>query len=489
MTRVIPARSTILSLTGLLVISALSGCASTPATRLTTPAKTAGQAGFSAFVTLGPQGAPIARVITRAAQCPVIHIGDRDVAMDLRAAPAVLPLRPTRSDPANSKPSVFALRVCEKTIPPHTRTASVYGQPLPLPVADIRRIVVIGDTGCRLKKGDDDYQACNDSNQYAFSRVAAAAARWRPDLVIHVGDYLYRENRCPAGNTGCAGSPWGYGWDAWQADFFKPGAALLRAAPWVMVRGNHESCSRGGQGWWRFIDPRPLVAGRDCNDPANDDIGDFSAAYAVPLGDGAQIIVMDTADTINKPIAKGSIRAKKYSELYRQISMLAQQARYNIGVDHHPLLGFTAGRNAQGDVTLAPGNRGLQSVFGRINPLLLPPGIDLMLSGHIHVWEAVSFSSPYPAQFIAGFSGTQEDIVPLPAQLPAQSTPAPGAIVAHFSSWVNGFGFMTMERSGPDQWQVQIHDAAGKQVNACHVNGHIAVCDQSQVESPTPIQP
>jgi hypothetical protein len=50
-------------------------------------------------------------------------------------------------------------------------------------------------------------------------------------------------------------SPWGYGWDTWKADFFDPAQALLKAAPWVMVRGNHETCTRAGQGWWRFLDP------------------------------------------------------------------------------------------------------------------------------------------------------------------------------------------------------------------------------------------
>ena len=82
---------------------------------------------------------------------------------------------------------------------------------------------------------------------------------------------------------GCAGSPWGYGWDAWDADLFTPARPLLAAAPWIVVRGNHESCNRAGQGWWRFLDPRPLVPGRDCNDPANDGIGDFSDPYAIPF--------------------------------------------------------------------------------------------------------------------------------------------------------------------------------------------------------------
>ena len=106
-----------------------------------------------------------------------------------------------------------------------------------------------------------------------------------------------------------------------------------------------------------------------------------------------------------------------------------------------------------------------------------------MLSGHVHVWEALSFSSPHPTQFIAGFSGTQEDTVPLPTTLPAGSTPAIGAVVAHFSSWVNGFGYMTMERNGPDLWEVKIWSVAGKQMNACHIKGKQSICDVAQVQS------
>ena len=57
------------------------------------------------------------------------------------------------------------------------------------------------------------------------------ARSWKPDLVIHVGDYHYRENACPKDIAGCRDSPWGYGWDAWDADFFVPARPLLAAAP------------------------------------------------------------------------------------------------------------------------------------------------------------------------------------------------------------------------------------------------------------------
>lgn len=437
---------------------------------------------YSAFVIQGERGIALARVITDDTVCPSIRLNQRDLPMQLRAAAETIPLRATRSAAADSKPAAFPVLTCEAVIPDGTLSAAVYGQALPLPAKTVQRIVVIGDTGCRLKKSEAAYQACSDQRQYPFARIAAQAAKWKPDLVIHVGDYLYRENACPAGQTGCAGSPWGYGWDAWQADFFQPAAALLHAAPWIMARGNHESCSRAGQGWWRFLDPHPLIARSDCNQAVNDDIGDYSEPYAVPIGGATQILVFDTSNTVNKIIPQDDIRAIKYSRLYRQLAVLAQQSPYNIGVGHHPLLGVAAEQNVRGETVLLPGNRGLQSVFGRIDPELLPPGIQIMLSGHVHVWEALSFSSPQPTQFVAGFSGTEEDTVPLPSTLPANATPAVGAVVAHFSSWVNGFGYMTMERSGPGRWEVKIRNTDGKQMNACHVAGKHTVCDIAQVQ-------
>lgn len=272
-----------------------------------------------AYVVLGENGVPVARLLTSDAQCPSIRFDKREVRMSVRAVPESLPLRPTLSAPADSKPSVFPLLTCEKVIPRNTKSAMIGNLPLPLPPAEIKRIVVIGDTGCRLKKSDKAYQACNDSSLYPFAQVAAAAANWKPDLVVHVGDYHYRENACPADNPGCAGSPWGYGWDAWQADFFEPGAALLKAAPWVMVRGNHESCARAGQGWWRMIDPRPLLSARNCNDAANDNNGDFSDPYAVALGGGAQLIVLDTSNTTLGIVPSGDIRQIKYRDMYDKL--------------------------------------------------------------------------------------------------------------------------------------------------------------------------
>ena len=153
-----------------------------------------------------------ARVVTSASSCPVLRTDRGDTPMAVRAA-------------ADSK---FAL-ICSAAVPAGTKTATVSGAALPVPVADPARILVLGDTGCRLKGAV--LQACNDPAKWPFPELATAAASLKPDLVIHVGDYLYRESACPAGNQGCAGSPWGDNWTTWQADFFTPAAPLAGCRP------------------------------------------------------------------------------------------------------------------------------------------------------------------------------------------------------------------------------------------------------------------
>ncbi|MDF0491377.1 metallophosphoesterase family protein [Sphingomonas sp. H39-1-10] len=434
----------------------------------------------AAYVVMGPDGAAIARVVTTNTACPTLTTDGVPREMHVRAVPATEPLRPTQSRPDKSKPSAFPALTCEATIPNGAHSARIGGQTIPVPRKDARRIVVIGDTGCRLKASENAYQACNDPKQYRFAAIAAKAAAWKPDLVVHVGDYLYRENPCPAGNTGCAGTAWGYGWDAWNADFFAPAAPLLQAAPWIVVRGNHENCSRAGQGWWRFLDPRRLETTRDCNDPAQDQIGDTSAPYAIPIGGSAQIIVLDLAISGTKPIGQDDYRFTPFRDSYVELDRLVGQASYNIVAGHKPILAISGGEKPG---TLDGGTGGIQSVFQTLNPLLLPAGVDVLLSGHVHVWEQLSFSSPHPTQFITGFSGTQEDRVPLPAKPPANVAPGPGAIVDAFSSWVDGFGYMTMERKGPTSWKVKVWSVDSKVVNRCQIEGRRSSCRYAQVDT------
>jgi hypothetical protein len=441
------------------------------------------QSPLAAYVVLGPDGERIARVVTEIKDCPALFVDGHVMEMQVRVPAGTAPLRATASKPELTKPSAFPATVCEAVIPAAAKHVSVHSWNLPLPPKVIRRIVVIGDTGCRIKAADNAVQACNDPKAYPFAMVAEMAAKWKPDIVLHVGDYLYRENPCPDGSAGCQGSPWGYGLDAWRADFLDPAKPLLAAAPWIMVRGNHESCNRAGQGWHRLLDAYPFSASQSCDDPADDVKGDFADPFAVPLGQGAQIVNWDTSGAGSKLFAADDPHTTAYSANISRIAELAKTVPHTILTNHHPVLAVAAKTKKDGTIEIGTSNKSLDALLATADPKLYPAGIDLLLSGHVHVWEQLDFAGQYPSQIVTGFSGTQEDIVPLPEQLPADQEIEPGIKAAGFSSWVDGFGFMTLERTGPAAWKAEIHDGMGKVVNRCTIAGRISKCSIKQVHA------
>src|SRR5579862_3082554 len=177
------------------------------------PALTKAQLLSTAWVEVGEGGQAIARVVvTKIADCPSVDADGR-----------MLPMTPRIPIPAGFSPA------CEVIIPAGTASAKIPGQTLALPHKDPSLIAVIGDTGCRIK--GSEVQDCN--KEWPFEAVAKAALAAKPQLVIHVGDYLYREDPCPASEARkCGGSPYGYKWDTWNVDFFHPAAKLLAAVPW-----------------------------------------------------------------------------------------------------------------------------------------------------------------------------------------------------------------------------------------------------------------
>ena len=453
-----------------LAVFMLAACTTPPAPR---------DAGFAAgalytFVVLSAEGAPMARAITSAATCPTIELDGVARAMTVRALPGTMSLRPTVSPPSASKPSAFPVLTCEAAIPAGVARAAVDGRMLPLPRATPRAIVVLGDSGCRMADAGPMFQDCNDPVQWPFATIASTAAASAPDLVIHVGDYHYRENACPPANAGCAGSPWGYGWDVWEADFFAPAAKLLAAAPWIVVRGNHESCARAGQGWWRFLDPRPLAARQDCNDATDDAIGDFSEPYAVPLAPGSdtQFIVFDSSRVGVTPLRPGNVMYENYRVQFERAFALASRRPDTFFMDHHPVLAFAP--NPSTPASPYPGNAGLQSVLQALEPLtLFPSSINALISGHVHLFQVVGFSTPHPPQFVSGIGGDWVD-TRLPLPLPANLAPAPGAIVSSIAA-TNRFGFMTMQRAAA-RWTMTARDLTGAVMATCTLVGRRTDC-------------
>ena len=319
------------------------------------------------WLQLGPGGSQLARAVTTASTCPAARFDDRPVALELRAGPG---------------PN-FAARSCEAVVPPYVRRITVAEREIRVAPRPARRIAVLGDTGCRLKKVDG-FQACNDPQQWPFGRIAQSVARYQPDLIIDVGDYLYREEPCPTGNAGCAGSPWGQNWDTWAADFFVPAAPALAAAPWVFVRGDHESCARAGEGWFRFLEPRPGTACTDMTEP-----------YAIPLGP-VRLLIMDTVNADDTTPTPALVQA--YSGQFTSLGSGMAGADWLLG--HRPIWG------------LVPGNSGAMKVkvfnatLEQASRNTLPPDVQLVLTGHVHLAEVLSFSGTRPPQMIAGIGGT-----------------------------------------------------------------------------------
>lgn len=425
---------------GLLIAAAagsLPGCTNTKTDAASQPANIK-----AAWVELNDQNQAVARAITTYAGCPLININGSTSRMLLRVAPSTPALRTTASAPADSKPSVFPVTVCEMTLPAGALTTMVAGRSLPMPKAQPQRIVVIGDTGCRMKKSGNAFQACNDPAQWEFAQISNQAAAMKPDLVLHVGDYHYRENACPDGVAGCAGSPWGYGWDVWDADLFTPAASLFSAAPWIVVRGNHESCTRGGQGWFRFMDPQAFDPARSCDDPSNDYNAEYSAPYAVSIGSDAQVIVFDSSKTTGKALANTDPQFVNYQQQFQKVAALASNSLVtSLFANHHPILGFVP----QSGAAPLPGDQALQSVMKSLNPTnYYPTGVQMAMHGHVHDFQAVDFSSGHPATVVAGIAGDQLD-VNLPDPFPMSSQPASGATVDAITHASN-YGFLVMDR-------------------------------------------
>ena len=384
------------------------------------------------WVQLGPGGAAELRAVASTASCPDVTVDGADYRMTERAAPD-----------AN-----FPQALCALTLPPAARQAVFQGEAIPLPKPAPTRILVIGDTGCRImgKTG----QACNDPEQWPFATVAREAAGLNPDLVIHVGDYDYREASCPEGNAGCAGVVWGDNWASWKADFFDPAAPLLAAVPFVFVRGNHEECSRFGPGWLRLLGPLAVTPGSACTENI--------APYAIPLKN-VTLAVLDDASAPDVS-APGNL-----VQLYRgDIKAMSAFGPAPVWLaTHRPISGY---------VRVPPGITagGNQTLLAAISADGFPKSIELMLAGHIHSFESINYSGTLPPQLIAGNGGDNLDTVP--ADLSGLNI---GGLPVSSGLSLPGFGFLMLTKSAAG-WNVDVYNVHGLRERACTFSDRRLTC-------------
>ena len=387
-------------------------------------------------------------------------------------------------------PFAFPIRVCEAKIPRGTLANSYYFGSKKVPVVsnDPSKFIVVGDTGLRSKPTNLGFGACLDgplmygvhqctenitkgdinSSEFAghfqdlagwpLKELMSRAVEEDPDVLIHMGDFIYRQGPCPypnSNNASCSGInlPWRYNFSgsnveseimnfvpgswgdtfwSWWADFFYPSLDALSSVPWIALRGNHESCSRAGRGWFLLLssDPYPLDAlgGSYCSEYTEPRRISFEHEQFLIIDDsgiepkdhgfdGLQFIEGDCPTEMGSDLSPPEIMNRflatnpeqecehiysqldiftEYFEQIREASVEFDSASFYLG--HRPIFGI-----ACNDTKLLSMDWTLQcalacSTFDEISALF---------SGHMHWRETILFDKNLlPPQIVVGHGGT-----------------------------------------------------------------------------------
>lgn len=455
------------------------------------------------WVELGPSGTIIARQAIplgptgMAKTCPAIQI-------------AGVSNPPAKLSPRLPAPAGFPVLLCEVVIPTGATSATINGVSLPLPKSQIGSIVIIGDTGCKgdvtgtgkkvepleEPEGEDEAeeaasakgskkpkQDCTPKG-WPFKTVSKSATAASPDLVIHVGDYVYVK-----GDT----------WDNWNDQFFTPAKKLLASAPWIFVRGNHEICDSSfhGAGYFYLLDPRPLTAA--CP-------GDSTPPYLVNTG-GANFVVMDSSGATCDlspagPSGTGSCSQSDYAAQVQAWTPLFAQAKSLVSsgsamlLSHRPVFGAKgattsatpppgycsdsssaksaatggkkAGKAGSGAKVLLALNSTLQAAYQQN----AGGWVSAFISGHVHTFELLTYSSGPQPQILVGDSGVKlssgaPDLSN--CKLQAGSGSLPLSTLNGLKKW--GYGVLNSQGS-----KLDIFHSSGKRALKCDIRATSAKC-------------
>ncbi|WP_433462781.1 metallophosphoesterase family protein [Spirillospora sp. CA-128828] len=274
-----------------------------------------------------------------------------------------------------------------------------------------RSVAVIGDAGCEVTSstvGAPQNQDCQKN--WPFQPLSMhAASQSRPDLVVHVGDYVYREQPEGADDAtpGCDAQGQAADWACLIKDFLRPAEALLAEAPLIFARGNHEDCKAGmvgrGAEWFRYF----------ATVPRND-----NKCFTIP-------------QTETEP------------------------AQINAGTLHFIL--FDSSSASDGDQPDKSQAREFAKRFDEVNALAA--NVRLVLSGHVHLYQMLDFlNSTRPPQLTVGSSGTTLDTPPDDTKVMGQTVD--GQTVQHsVSHGMHGYALL---RDTGGQWHLTFHESSGQ---------------------------
>ncbi|MFF2513565.1 metallophosphoesterase family protein [Streptomyces sp. NPDC058086] len=381
--------------------------------------------------------------------------------------------------------SQFPTTVCQRTVPltasdavleqTSIQAATVHpaNRQLPLPKWTSKtrpgKIAVIGDAGCEVPTTGPVQNCANHQTGWPFQGIAdSAAGVTKPDLVVHTGDYLYREDpgraNDKAANPGCTTFADRASWDCVVADFFRPAEALLAAAPIALTRGNHEDCNAAQQGgaggtWFRYL-ADDLRSNGSCSR--------YSAPSLIPAG---TLTLASVDSSFADPNDSGSTAHRNiYAGQFQAVNQAALQNPTNdyFVVTHKPLWMVTGAGQPPNSAEWR--THVLDAAVADTPQHRLADNVRLVLSGHVHLYQMLDFNTSRPPQLTVGSSGGPLDKGPNDNNVVGQLIGTPLQAVhksitaeANPPGGVGVFGYAVLEDNG-GTWKLAFHDTAGSPV-------------------------
>ena len=324
------------------------------------------------WIQYSPNNQLLARATTIAKECPEIKIDDKQFAMTIRAQQEDLELKQI-------------VKICEYNVTAASKV-SIRNKQLKLPPKQVNRFIVLGDTGCEASVFDTKHvnQNCDDSKAWPFEVIANKIAQASPDFVIHMGDYAYR-NKYKNEQDGLKNQQ--MQWFFFKNEFFHPARNLLNKAPMIFIRGNHESCSLTGKGWYLFLDPYHYT--KECIDQ--------SPAYNLQINDLNFVVFDSSKAKSGKDYTEA--QSQQFKSQFADIAKNLKQPAWLL--IHTPILGLeklSAEESFNPKINMPVINKAFGKDFTKKIPLAI--------SGHFHVVAYIKRKSDNFEQFILGNGGT-----------------------------------------------------------------------------------
>lgn len=420
--------------------------------------------------------------------------------------------------PGATTGAAFAsLRACQANIPAPKegiRSARVGGVTVPSSLPEtFSKIAMIGDTGCRIDDDENppeiDVQNCSKTtgtdpaDYWPLAINSRSIAREKPDMTVFTGDFFYREDPCPENTPEvnyelmCGGSPppiQDYDFDdsdyGWMADVFIPMAPVFQTAPVLAVRGNHEQCDRGGNGWYLFFEISASSSPAACapaviGGPTTPDIAPtWSFDAPIRKGRTLRMVAVDSAYGRNFDITSWVTTQRLAYESAAELSRPVK-GRESWLVTHRPMFGIEPIEEANAGLLQWTSVDQTAAAYGLIS------NYDLMVASHIHVAQVVKIPGQ-PPQMVVGNGGSKPDVAsqssytrpqygPLAkadgTPLSPNYTPYP---TANYDWTAVKYGYViATPNQKARQWTMTHKDYTGKRFATCALSGRQMACGAS----------